>query len=267
MTERPNKRALVDALDIYRDAMRPFIVRNLRQARGRSVEDCIASALRDDQFAQFEQNLSEGKSVEESIDINHFPRIVKNHWWDVFRSVFSPDSNVRELLEVISKARNKVSHPDSQDIDLNFAADNLSKISGVLAEINRPDQSQVVEDIRRSLLPFTTVAHRFRQGGRDVYAFALDLDTLDNLLPERVDESVVKDANRPLTTSHAKNIQRYLEQRDDWLLGSLLLGISPDAVTFQPFGGRERRGEVGWRVAHQNRRRLPYEDVRRAASS
>ena len=239
MTERPNKRALVDALDIYRDAMRPFIVRQLRRTRGSSVEDCIASALRDDHFAQFELNLSEGKSVEESIDINHFPRIVKNHWWDVFRSAFSPESNVRELLAVISKARNKVSHPDSQDIDLNFTADSLSRISGVLIEINRPDQGQVVEDIRRSLLPFTTIAHRFRQGGRDVYAFTLDLDSLDSLLPERLHEGVVKDANRPLTTSHAKNIQRYLEQRDDWLLGSLLLGISPDAVNFQPFGEEE----------------------------
>ena len=245
MTERPNKRALVDALDIYRDAMRPFIVRILRRARGRSVEDCIASALRDDHYAQFELSLSEGKSVEDSIDINHFSRIVKAHWWEVFRRAFEPESEVRELLSIISRARNKASHPDSHDIDLIYTENSLSMIASVLAEINDPDQSQAVENIRRSLLPFSTVAHRFRQGGRDVYAFALDLETLDNLLPERVDESVVKDANRPLTTSHAKNIQKYLEQRDDWLLGSLLLGISPDAVAFQPFGEEDAERSVG----------------------
>ena len=79
-------------------------------------------------------------------------------------------------------------------------------------------------------------AHRFRQGERDVYSFALDLATLDGLLPERIDEDVVKDVNRRLTPSHAKNIQSYLEnERTNWLLGALLLGIAPDAVEFVPY--------------------------------
>ncbi len=79
-------------------------------------------------------------------------------------------------------------------------------------------------------------AHRFRQGERDVYSFALDLATLDGLLPERIDEEMVKDVNRRLTPSHAKNIQRYLEsERTNWLLGALLLGIAPDAVEFVPY--------------------------------
>ena len=79
-------------------------------------------------------------------------------------------------------------------------------------------------------------AHRFRQGERDVFSFALDLATLSGLLPERVDEELVKDANRRLTVSHAKNIQRYLlKERSNWVLGSLLLGIAPDAVEFAPY--------------------------------
>ena len=78
-------------------------------------------------------------------------------------------------------------------------------------------------------------AHRFRQGGRDVYYFALDLATLDGLLPQRVDDAVVKDANRRLTPRHAKNIQEYLENRDDWLLGTMLLGIDPKALKFEPY--------------------------------
>ena len=36
------------------------------------------------------------------------------------------------------------------------------------------------------------LAHRFRQGGRDVYACVLDLSTLDARLPDRVDDRVVK---------------------------------------------------------------------------
>ena len=79
-------------------------------------------------------------------------------------------------------------------------------------------------------------AHRFRQGERDVYSFALDLATLSGLLPERVDEELVKDANRRLTVSHAKNIQRYLlNEKSNWVLGALLLGIAPDAVEFAPY--------------------------------
>ena len=78
-------------------------------------------------------------------------------------------------------------------------------------------------------------AHRFRQGGRDVYYFALDLGTLDGLLPQRVEDGVVRQANRHLTPSHAKNIQDYLEGRDDWLLGAMMLGIAPEAVEFEPY--------------------------------
>ena len=82
-------------------------------------------------------------------------------------------------------------------------------------------------------------AHRFRQGGREVYYFALDLATLDGLLPQRVDDTVIKDANRRLTPRHAKNIQEYLESRDDWLLGAMLLGIDPEALKFEPYEDKQ----------------------------
>ena len=78
-------------------------------------------------------------------------------------------------------------------------------------------------------------AHRFRQGDRDVYYFALDLETLDGLLPQRVEDNVVRDANRRLTPSHAKAIQEYMSEEDNWLLGALMLGIAPDAVEFAAF--------------------------------
>ncbi len=78
-------------------------------------------------------------------------------------------------------------------------------------------------------------AHRFQQGGRDVYYFALDMATLDGLLPQRIDDTVVREANRRLTPSHARNIQDYLETSPNWLLGAMLLGIAPDALEFEPY--------------------------------
>ncbi len=86
-------------------------------------------------------------------------------------------------------------------------------------------------------------AHRFRQGERDVYYFALDLATLDGLLPQRVDDDVIRDANRRLTPVHAKNIKNYLVEQDDWMLGALMLGIAPDALEFDPY-----ENEAGERV-------------------
>ena len=235
MTERPNKKALADALDIYRDAMRPFIVRCLKRIRGRRVDDCIRAALRDGQYNRFEQSTCEGRSVDEAIDINDFPQIVKVYWGDVFRDAFGPSRGMVDTLYTIAEARNRVSHPENQDIDLKYAGDCLRDIARVLVDINEPEPAQAVEGIRGALMPFTTPAHRFRQGGRDVYAFTLDIETLDELLPDRVDDSVVKDANRPLTTSHAKNIQKYLEDREDWLLGTLLLGVPKEALEFQSY--------------------------------
>ena len=244
MTDRPNKKALVDALDMYRDAMRPFVVRCLKRVRGKKVEDSIKSALQDGQHNQFEQNLREGRSVDEAIDIGDFLQLAKVYWGDVFRGAFPRRSKPLATLHDIAEARNRASHPGNQDIELDYTLDRLHDIAGVLAEINEPDMSQSVDDIRSALMPFTTPAHKFRQGGRDVYAFALDMEKLDNLLPERVDDSVVKDANRPLTTSHAKSIQKYLEDRSDWLLGTLLLGIPPDEVKFQPYNSENSVGEL-----------------------
>ena len=235
MTDRPNKRALVDALDIYRDSMRPFIVRHLKRVPGGKVKDLIEAALQDDPYNYFEKNLNDGRSLEDAIDVDDFPRIVKAYWNDEFRHAFKMDSKVLHVLFSIAKARNMASHPESKDIELEYVMDRLEKIVSVLAKINDPEASLSVENMKKDLTPFVTPAHRFRQGGRDVYAFSLDLESLNNLLPNRVDDKVVKDANRPLTASHAKKIRKYLEDRDDWLLGALLLGISPDAVEFQSY--------------------------------
>ena len=235
MIERPNKSALIAALDIYRDSMRPFIVRHLKRVPGDSVKGLIELALQDDPYNYVERNLRDGRSLEEAIDVDDFPRIVREYWSDEFRHAFKEDRGALQALFSIAKARNKASHPESRDIEMGYVVDRLGKIASVLSDINEPVASLAVENIKKDLTPFVTPAHRFRQGGRDVYAFALDLETLDNLLPDRVDDRVVRDANRPLTASHAKKIQEYLEGRDDWLLGALLLGISPSAVEFLPY--------------------------------
>ena len=99
---------------------------------------------------------------------------------------------------------------------------------------------------------FRIPAQRFKQGHRTVFTFALDLMQLDSILPERVDEDMIREANRRLTPSHAKQIEQYLRQRDDWVLGAILLGTDPQALEFFPFqdseGNQSQIGEL----------RIPY---------
>ena len=78
-------------------------------------------------------------------------------------------------------------------------------------------------------------AHRIRQGGRDVYACVLNLPSLNARLPDRIEDRVVREANRQLTPSHARRIQAYLAESDDWVLGALMLGVPADAVEFRPY--------------------------------
>ena len=245
--ERPNKNAVTDATDIYRDAMRPFTLRNLKRIRGMDARAAIRNALSDSQLAQFDQNIQNGRSIEDAIDVSDIARIIRRYWRDAFRDSLPQGTDLRDSLSRITEIRNEASHPESEDIETKRAIDVLDDISEVLRLANAPDEAARVESIRDGLKPFSTPAHKFRQGGRDVYAFSLDLETLDNLLPERVDVRMVRDANRPLTPSHAKEIQDYLRERDDWLLGTLLLGISPEYVRFEPYydAGEDAASAVG----------------------
>ena len=113
-------------------------------------------------------------------------------------------------------------------------------------------------------------AHRFVQGRRTVYTFALTLAELDSLLPQHVDGEVIRDTNRRLTPKHAKAIHDYLEQREDWVLGAILLGISPQAVRFARYpedGGRpsKRFGELSLTANRINTLRLLDGQHRRRA--
>ena len=158
--ERPIKKALGDALDIYRDAMRPFVIRNLKRVPGKNLEDAIGAVLRDGQYNRFRENLQDGRSVEDAIDIGEFPQLIHRYWHDVFRAAFRRDMpSLGAVLHAVTEARNRVAHPDGKDIELDYAKNALNDIAAVLAEINAPDRRREVEAIRDSITPFSTPAH------------------------------------------------------------------------------------------------------------
>ncbi len=150
--ERPNRDALNKALDIYRDAMRPFIVRSLKKVRGKTVEDVIADSLRKkaNEFHSFLQ--TNGGSVEAAIDIGDFPSLISRNWrQEVLGPQFTNDMTSQDKLRIIAQARNYAAHPGTVDLDSEYTRVRLSLISEVLEKINAPEQKIAVEDIRDRL--------------------------------------------------------------------------------------------------------------------
>ena len=148
---RPNKDALGRGIDIFRDAMRPFLVRCLRSIPGARVEEAIGRSLPPSQANQFVQSLIESKNdVEAAIDIAYFPHLVSKNW-DAFRHRFNNDRTVGNELWLIVSARNQVAHPGQEDLDVDYALTHLFHIAEVLRRINSPDQKREVEAIRDRL--------------------------------------------------------------------------------------------------------------------
>ena len=136
--KRPNQDALYQALNTYRDAMRPFILRNLKTVYNLAPEDRF-------------QN-------EADIDIGDFPHLFRRYWRDAFEQCFDPDRDVRSAVGVITEARNKVAHPQTEDFASGYALSRLHEIADMLGQINAPEQKREVEAIRDQLLTLTTSA-------------------------------------------------------------------------------------------------------------
>ena len=151
--ERPNRDALQQALDIFRDAMRPFIVRTLKRVRGQQAEDLIANALHYNQADLFRQNLrAHDGDLEAAIDIGDFPNIIGRNWRDAFSREFPGNESIQSTTWLIKRARDQAAHPGLQDLDTEYTRVHLFHIADVLGLINQPSQRQAVEKIRDQLL-------------------------------------------------------------------------------------------------------------------
>ncbi len=150
-TNRPSTDALRQAIDIYRDAMRPFIVRQLKRVQGASVEDLIERGLGDRQADEFRRRVTENGDIEAAIDLNYFPKVFRDNWRGAFAQQFKDDSTVQNTLWVIKAARDQIAHPGSEDIDPEYTRARLYDIADLLGRINAPEQKQTVEAIRDNL--------------------------------------------------------------------------------------------------------------------
>ena len=150
-TSRSNRDALMQAIDIYRDAMRPFIIRQLRRVQGASVEELIERGLGDRQADEFYRRLDENGDIESAIDLNYFPKIFRDNWRAAFAQQFNDDPSVQNMLWLIKTARDQIAHPGRQDIEAEYTRVHLYHIADLLGRINAPDEKQAVEAIRDNL--------------------------------------------------------------------------------------------------------------------
>ena len=141
MKDYLHREALRRAHDIYRDAMRPFIVRCLKKIQGRTLEDLIRDV----------SDYEPSDDVETVIDINNIPLLIRNHWYDIFTKEFNADLNVRDTVWLIKNGRDFWAHPGKDDVDLASTQKHLTLVADVLGEINRLDAKEAVEAIRDRL--------------------------------------------------------------------------------------------------------------------
>ena len=129
--KRPNQHELFKATNIYLDAMRPFVVRNMKKVPSVAAEDHIEDP--------------------DDVEISDFPYLVRKYWQYAFAQHFDPEWDARSRISLIKETRNRVSHPRTKDIDLDYALARLEDIADVLEAINAPDQASKVRDIRNKL--------------------------------------------------------------------------------------------------------------------
>ena len=150
-TNRPNEDALRQAVDIYRDAMRPFIVRQLKRVPGSTVEELIGRGLGDRQADEFYRRLDENNDIESAIDLNYFPKVIRDNWRGAFAQQFKDDLTVQSTLWLIKTARDQIAHPGTQDIEAEYTRVHLYHIADLLGRINASKEKQTVEGIRDNL--------------------------------------------------------------------------------------------------------------------
>ena len=153
-TLRPNRNALSEAIDIFRDAMRPFLLRCFRRIPGTTVEAAIRQSLPTKQAENFDTALAPNNNLESALDVNFFPPLISNYtnWREVFSAEFNGDKTIQNELWLITEARNQVAHPSTQDLDGEYTRTHLFHIADVLGRINAPEQKQAVEVIRSQLI-------------------------------------------------------------------------------------------------------------------
>ena len=153
--DRPNLDALRRALDVYRDAMRQFIARELDRAFGEDgATGAAAAALEGQRRAEFETDLREGQSLADALRFDDIPPIVRAHLADAFAESLGGRAGASERLSLIAGADETVMNPPpGGDVDGGEASARIQDAARVLAWVGAREAARDVRRIGRDVKP------------------------------------------------------------------------------------------------------------------
>ena len=155
-TKYPNRDTLYAAYTIYRDVMRPFIIKSLKKNNAVSPEELISKLLNKlPRHRDYPVKLRNENDAAAAIDINNFPDIIETYWQSpvCFSEEFNADREVWNETKRIKDGRLHWAHPRMEDIDRDATLKLLWLIAEFLGKINQPDAKREVEVIRDRLCP------------------------------------------------------------------------------------------------------------------
>ncbi len=152
IVNRPNKDALIRALDIFLDKMRPFFIECLRYAPGATVRMALERSLNGDQRTNFARNHHVSPDLLSAVEVNYFATITETYWEEVFSSRFGGDRRIVRKLRKITVARNRASHPPHlRDLDAEFTLGSLCHIAYVLGSIRASEEQEAVSRLKEGI--------------------------------------------------------------------------------------------------------------------
>ncbi len=143
--DRRNKDVLRHAFDIYRDGMRPFLIRMLKKVPGLSLEDAIRQALNGRSLESFEYAIGKGEDISETFDIGEFPELIRHHWNRVFAEYFGDYTQVTHDTRQLRTIRNALAHGKLKNLKTVAALEFLSIMARVLGSINESTLQAEIE--------------------------------------------------------------------------------------------------------------------------
>ncbi len=154
--DRPNRDILDRAIGIYRDSMREFIVRCLKQAPGltleKAVEDALSVRRNTGRLNAFRSHLNRGGELKGFIDVGDFPGLIGHHWDSVFSDAFKDDrQNVMLHCQFAASGRHREAHPDTGDIGPAETRAYLYHITEMMSSINHFGERGRVEELSRRI--------------------------------------------------------------------------------------------------------------------
>ena len=152
IVERPNQEALSRAINLYLDAFRPSLTRNLKQVSAKTLEDAILQSLPRDKAEHFAQHLPETVDPESSIEVGHIEFILSHYWNEAFALPLRNRDSVFVKVRCVSVARNQVSHPAyRRDLDRMETLKYLDALVYLLRAVGASEEREAVANIKAGL--------------------------------------------------------------------------------------------------------------------